>query len=179
MEMTMSQQSPVGQVLPMPGRGTGVTEDARSIEWPDVVRRLRSGGFRWLTSLGPDGQPHTRPVFAAWSESVLFTASNGTARKSRNLDADGRCSIATDVDGAHVVVEGVASRVTDEQTLRHASAAFEDVYGWPTRVAGDELDADYGAPTSGGPPYRIYQITPTKVYAFPAGGDFYPTRWTF
>lgn len=175
----MTQQSPTAKVFPMPGRGTGVTEDARSIEWPDVVRRFRSGGYRWFTSLRPDGQPHTRPVFAAWSESVLFTASKATARKSRNLDADGRCSIATDVDGAHVVVEGVATRVLDEETLRQASAAFQDVYGWPTTVAGDELDAEYGAPTSGGPPYRIYKITPTTAYAFPANADFFPTRWTF
>jgi hypothetical protein len=53
------------------------------------------------------------------------------------------------------------------------------VYGWPTRVAGDELDADFGAPTSGGPPYRVYQITPTTVYAFPGDATFFPSRWTF
>ena len=165
--------------LPMPGRGTGVVDDAQPIEWADVVRRLRSGGFRWMTSLRPGGEPHTRPVFAAWSETVLFSASKESARKSRNLDLDGRCSVATEVDGAHLVVEGIASRVLDEETLRQSSAAFQDVYGWPTEIAGDELDAEYGAPTSGGPPYRVYLITPTTVYAFPADADFLPSRWTF
>jgi hypothetical protein len=79
----------------------------------------------------------------------------------------------------HLVVEGGARRVHDEATLEHASTAFERVNGWPTTVAGDELDAEYGAPTSGGPPYRVYQIVPTKVFALPAKADFMPTRWRF
>ena len=61
--------------------------------------------------------------------------------------------------------------------LERASAAFEQIYGWPTTVTGEELDAEYGAPTSGGPPYRVYQIVPSKVFALPASGDFMPTRW--
>ncbi len=175
----MTQQTPTKRELSTDGRGTGVTEDAQPFEWSDVEQRLRTGGFRWFTSLRPDGAPHTRPVFAAWSDGVLFTASKEGTQKTRNLDGDGRCSLAIDEDGAHLVIDGVATRVVDEEALRQASAAFDDVYSWPTRVAGDELDADYGAPTSGGPPYRVYKITPTAVYAFPAGGHFLPARWTF
>lgn len=172
-------QTPTKQEIPMPGRGTGVTEGARPIEWDEVERRLRTGSYRWLTSLSADGTPNTRPVFAAWSDGVLFTCSKEGTRKTRNLDGDGRCSVATEVDSAHIVVEGRAVRVTDEATLQRASATFQEVYGWPTRVAGDELDADYGAPTSGGPPYRVYQIVPTSVYAFPADANFLPSRWSF
>ena len=47
-------------------------------------------------------------------------------------------------------------------------------------VAGDELDAEYGAPTSGGPPYRVYEIRPAKGFALPIDGEaFAPTRWHF
>jgi hypothetical protein len=109
----------------------------------------------------------------------LFIASKATARKSRNLDADGRCVLSTDVEGAHLVVEGEASQVLDEETLTRASGAFERVYGWPTTIADAELDADYGAPTSGGPPYRVYQIRPSKVFALPSAAEFMPTRWRF
>ena len=54
------------------------------------------------------------------------------------------------------------------------------MYAWPTRVSGGKLDADYGAPTSGGPPYHVYEVTPTKAFGFPITGEtFTPTRWRF
>jgi hypothetical protein len=119
------------------------------------------------------------PVFGAWSEPVVFVASKASTRKSQNLDADGRCVLTTAVDKVHLIVEGNASRVLDKDTLERASTAFEQVYGWPTTIAGDELDAEFGAPTSGGPPYRVYQIAPSKVIALPEAADFMPTRWRF
>jgi hypothetical protein len=170
---------PVAEAITPTGRGAEVTPEARVLDWAEAERRLTAGGLRWLATVRPDGAPHVMPVFGAWSESVVFVASKDGARKSRNLDADGRCVLTTDVDGAHLVVEGEASRVRDRRTLERASATFEQVYGWPTTVAGDELDAEYGAPTSGGPPYRIYQIVPSKVIALPAAADFMPTRWQF
>jgi len=42
---------------------------------------------------------------------------------------------------------------------------------WPTTPAGDELDAEYGAPTSGGPPYRVYEIRPIRAFGLPSGGE--------
>ncbi|MDQ3791142.1 MAG: pyridoxamine 5'-phosphate oxidase family protein, partial [Actinomycetota bacterium] len=107
-------------------------------------------------------------------------ASKETATKSRNLAAEGRCVITTDAGDMHLIVEGEARRVRDEATLRRASDAFGDIYGWPTVVAGDKLDAEYGAPTSGGPPYDVYEITPTKAFGLPTDGEsFAPTRWRF
>jgi hypothetical protein len=165
--------------MPTTGKGTEVEGATRSLDWPEVERRLASNGWFWLASVRPDGAPHMMPLFAAWSAPVLFIASKDSARKSRNLDADGRCVLSTEADGAHLVVEGEASRVRDRATLARASAAFQQIYGWPTTVAGDQLDADYGAPTSGGPPYRVYQITPTKIFALPSDGSFLPTRLRF
>ncbi|HEY6737791.1 MAG TPA: pyridoxamine 5'-phosphate oxidase family protein [Actinopolymorphaceae bacterium] len=165
--------------MPTPGRGTKVPGEATSLEWPDVERRLSKGGWFWLATVRPDGAPHVMPVFAVWSESGLFVASKRSARKSRDLDADGRRVVSAEVDGAHLVVEGEADRVRDPEMLGRASAAFLDTYGWPTTVAGDELDAEFGAPTSGGPPYRIYRIAPTTIFALPYDGSFQPTRVRF
>ena len=57
------------------------------------------------------------PLFAVWSESALYIASKETAKKSRNLAADGRCVITTDAGDMHLIVEGEARRVRDEATL--------------------------------------------------------------
>jgi hypothetical protein len=127
-----------------------------------------------------DGAPHVVPVFAAWGGSTFFVTSKDAARKSRHLDADGRCVLSHDAGDMHLVVEGTARKVTDGATLTRASAAFATVYDWPTRVSGRRLDADYGAPTSSGPPYDVYEVTPTKAFGFPTDGEtFTPTRWRF
>jgi hypothetical protein len=52
-------------------------------------------------------------------------------------------------------IEGRARRLRDRSELERASAAFERVQGGPMWVTGEELDAYYGAPTSGGPPYSV------------------------
>ena len=132
------------------------------------TRRTRApAGWFWLATVRPDGTPHVMPVFAAWSDPVVYVASKESARKSRNLDADERCVLTTDTGDLHLVVEGRARRVRDEPGLARASTAFEAIYSWPTEVTGDLLDAEYGAPTSGGPPYAVFAISPTKAFAFP------------
>ena len=174
---------PAGEAMSREGKGTAAAGEAgnsRPLRWEDARQRLTRGGWFWLVTVRPDGAPHAMPVFAVWSESALYVVSKDTARKSRNLEADGRCVVTTDAGDLHLIVEGTARRVRDDATLRRASAAFEAGYGWPTVVTGDRLDADYGAPTSGGPPYNVYEIAPTKAFGLPTDGESStPTRWRF
>jgi hypothetical protein len=173
--------APAGEAIPRRGRGTEGTGDERPLTWEDAQQRLSRGGWFWLTTIRPDGAPHVRPLFAVWSDAAIYVASKDTARKSRNLAGEARCTLAHDAGDAHLVVEGVARRVDDEPTLRRVSDAYQSTYEWPTTPSGGKLDAEYGAPTSGGPPYDVYEITPTKVIAFPTydGAGFEPTRWRF
>ncbi|WP_165368020.1 pyridoxamine 5'-phosphate oxidase family protein [Phytoactinopolyspora endophytica] len=171
---------PVAEAMPPRGRGTEVDGGVETtLDWAKVTERLSRGGRYWLATVRPDGSPHVMPVFAVWSASAMYVVSKDSARKSRNLDSDGRCVITTEASDAHLILEGEARRVRDHETLERVSGAFETAYGWPTTVSGEELDAPYGAPTSGGPPYRVYEITPKKGFGFPAEGTFMPTRWRF
>ena len=179
----MTDQGPAGEAMSREGKGTAAAGEAgssRPLRWEDVTRRLTKGGWFWLVTVRPDGAPHAMPVFAAWSDPALFVCSKDTTRKSRNLEADGRCVVTTDTGDLHLILEGTARRVGDAATLRRASEAFKAIYDWPTSVAGGKLDADYGAPTSGGPPDDAYEITPTRVFALPTDGESTtPTRWRF
>jgi Pyridoxamine 5'-phosphate oxidase len=176
-------EAPVAEAMPREGRGTrAATEqgNSRPTRWREAQRRFVKGGWFWLATVRANGAPHVVPVFAAWASSTFFVASKDTACKSRHLVADGRCVLTHDAGDMHLVVEGTARKVTDDGTLARASAAFATVYDWPTRVSGGMLDADYGAPTSGGPPYDVYEVTPTKAFGFPTDGEtFTPTRWRF
>jgi nitroimidazol reductase NimA-like FMN-containing flavoprotein (pyridoxamine 5'-phosphate oxidase superfamily) len=173
----------MAEVMPRTGRGTGGESEAgttRPLAWTEAVQRFEAGGWFWLGSVRPDGRPHAMPCFAAWSGTTFYVASKATTRKSRNLDENTACVITKDAGDAHLVVEGTARRVTNADGLRRASEAMMRLYSWPTTVAGEELDAEYGAPTSGGPPFRIYEITPVRAFGLPADGElFAPTRFSF
>lgn len=118
-------------------------------------------------------------MFAAWTGSTAVMASNPAARKTKALENEPRCSIAFDLVDLHVVLEGVARRLDSADDLARARSAFDDVYGWPTRVVGDTLDADGAAPSSGGPPFHVFEVSPTKAYAFPTADQVEPTRFDF
>jgi hypothetical protein len=147
--------------------------------WTELERLLSDEpGTTWLSVPGPQGA-HVRPLIAAWTGTTFVFASKASAAKSRRLDADSQCSLAIDLGVAHLVVEGIAARLTGATDLARAADAMRDVYDWPTTVVGDELDAPYAAPSSGGPPFRAYEVTPTRAFAFPTNDEFDPTRFTF
>lgn len=175
---------PIAHAIARRGRGTGPEggiDDVPPADWSWVQQTLRSGdvGPFWL-GVNHDGHaPHVRPVFAAWAGGSFYFASRSTAAKTARLRSEHGATISVDLDEVHLVVEGHVARVTDAEGLARASTAMQEVFGWPTRVDGDELDADYGAPTSGGPPYQVYELVPVKAYAFPTRDQVQPTRWTF
>jgi hypothetical protein len=175
--------SPTAEAMPRTGKGTQADTPAGSdqpIPWETAIERFRKGGWFWLSTVRADGGPHAMPCFAAWADRAFYVASNPTKRKSRNLDADPRCVLTHDAGDLHLVVEGEARRVREEGELQRATAAFASVYDWPATVDGEMLDAPYGAPTSGGAPFNVYEIRPIKAFGFPTDGEsFTPTRWRF
>ena len=176
-------QAPLTEAISREGKGTeAATEAGRShpFPWSEAERKIAGGGWFWLATVRPNGAPHVMPVFAAWANTSFFIASKDRARKSRNLEAEPRCVITTDTGDLHIIVEGIARHVRDDATLQQAVEAFQAVYDWPTRIEGNHLDADYGAPTSGGPPYEVYEVTPIKAFGLPTDGEsITPTRWTW
>jgi Pyridoxamine 5'-phosphate oxidase len=162
-------RAPIAEAMSREGEGTQAASGAgrsRPLSWSDVEQRLVRGGWFWLATVRPNGAPLVMPVFAAWADTAFLIASKARARKSRNLEVEPRCVITTDTGDLHVVVEGVARHVDDAATLQRAVVAFDAVYQWPTRVDGNRLNADYGAPTSGGPPYEVYEVIPVKASTF-------------
>jgi hypothetical protein len=76
------------------------------------------------------------------------------------------------------VLEGGASRVTDEATLERLAAHYRE-NGWPAEVEGDAFTGPYSAPSAGPPPWNLYVLNVRTVFGLggtePAGA----TRWRF
>jgi len=146
-----------------------------------VTQVPRSGGpdrhTCWLSTVNPDGSSHTVPLGTHWIGGVFYFTSGDGTRKSKNLARDPRCSIAVATRPFDLVLEGRAEKVTDKTTLERVAKVFR-AGGWKAKVKGGALTAEYSAPSAGPPPWYVYEMVPTTVFAFGTaeGGA---TRWDF
>ena len=165
-----------------PPQTTPVSEAAISayedtvIPWADAQAALADARTFWLSTQGPEATAHVRPHFAVWVDSTLYFTANLDSRKARNLARDPRCTIATQNNDLDLVVEGSAAQVADEGTLQRVADAYIAKYGWPDEVRNGAFTATFGAPTAGPPPYDVFAVSPTTIYAF---GNGPATRWRF
>jgi hypothetical protein len=159
-----------------------------AIEWERVRGTLASeitqapdtGGpnrhTAWLTTINPDGSPHLTPVgFVKLGGVWYFTSGPGT-RKSRNIAADPRCVVSVATHPFDLVIEGSAARVTDADELRSVADEYVRA-GWPAQVERDALTAEYSAPSAGPPPWHVYKIAPSTVFAFGTAEPYGATRF--
>ena len=152
----------------------GAADGLPAVDWRAVVDKLASGSApdpdahnsrtKWLTTLNEDGSPHVTAVGAIWLDGTFWFQTGAGTRKSRNVAADPRCSIAVSIRDADVVVEGHAARVTDPETIARVALAWADG-GWPAvpDASGTGITAPFNAPSQGPPPWFVYRIEPRSA----------------
>ena len=112
-------------------------------EW--AVERLSSSHNLWVVTTYPDGRPHAMPLWAVWVDGGVEFSTGAESRKTKNLDRDRRCVIATEDTREAVVVEGTAARV-------EMSDAFVDAYR-----------AKYDTDIRSMAEHPVWRVTPSKV----------------
>jgi nitroimidazol reductase NimA-like FMN-containing flavoprotein (pyridoxamine 5'-phosphate oxidase superfamily) len=130
----------------------------------------------WLTTTNPDGSAHVVPLGVANVDGSWYFSSGPGTRKSRNLARDPRCVVSVATHPFDLVVEGTAERVTDRAELQAVVDRFV-AEGWPARVAGDALTADFSAPSAGPPPWYVYRVVPRTVFAFGTADPYGAARF--
>ena len=151
----------------MPDYGIqGPQEGSGLLPWSWAEERLSASHDYWLTSLWPDGRPHSMPVWGVWDGEALWFSSGRRSRKARNLAADPRCTVTTDNPKDPVVVEGSAELVSDRSAIERIAAVMSAKYG--------NISADFLAQ------HALIRVRPR--WAFGLDHDDFtgsPTRWTF
>lgn len=154
----------------------GADDGLPPVEWSAVAGQLDAGvspgpedhnaRSTWLSTLNQDGSPHVTPVGALWLDGAWWFQTGPGTRKARNVAADPRCSLATSVKGADIVVEGVAERVTDPAVVARLAEAWA-AQGWPAEAheSGTGITAPFNAPAQGPPPWHVYRIEPRSAVA--------------
>lgn len=123
--------------------------------------RLRSNLMAWLTTVRPDGQPVTVPVWFLLTadDRILLYSKPGTA-KLRNIAANPKVSLALDVCdiGRNIVrLEGVA-QPADDQPPADKHPAYLVKYT-------ERIGAMFGTPEDFAAQFSAATlITPTRVY---------------
>jgi PPOX class probable F420-dependent enzyme len=103
----------------------------------ESARRVSEADVAWLTTLRPDGSPHTTPVWFVFDGSVISVATAARNAKVRNLRGDPRVSLAVDGSAAApLVAQGSAALVAVGEASAGTVAAFAAKYdGWDIRDA--------------------------------------------
>jgi PPOX class probable F420-dependent enzyme len=128
-----------------------------------ALARLARERMAWLTTVTPQGQPETMPIWFLWVDGELLVYGDYRARRNANLAANPRVSLHLPDDGSGgdiVVIEGVA-RFDPGYPQAPDNPAYLAKYGaWIERFVGGpaRMAQTYNLP--------IF-ITPTRAVCIP------------
>jgi hypothetical protein len=138
----------------------------------------QSGIAFFLGTSRPDGRPHAAGIGALWLDGDLYFTSGPETRKARNLATNSACTISVRLEGIDLVLEGEATRVTDQPTLEEAARLYREG-GWPADVEGEAFTAPFSAPSAGSPPWHLYRFTFHTAFGVATAEPYGATRWRF
>ena len=151
----------------MPHYGVNAEEIGSMLTWDWVEGQMTSARNYWLCTTCPDGKPHAVPVWGAWAEGQLYTATDRNSVKARNISHNNRAVMHLESGDVTVIFEGMLSETVPRAALQ---AAITQVYV-------DKYDLDPSLDEEAAVQYRL---EPRKVMAW-LESDFpgTATYWLF
>ena len=133
----------------------------------------------WVTTVRSDGRPHVTPLVAVWLDDALAFCTGGNEQKAVNLRGNQHVILSTGCNdwdkGMDVIVEGTATRVTDDAKLRRLAEAWTKKWDgrWKFQVGNGAFQHDGGEGEA-----LVFEVVPDKVLSF-AKAQFAATRFRF
>src|SRR5258708_10671409 len=88
--------------------GYGLTKGKIGLlPWKWAEQRLTQSHNYWITTVRPEGSPHTMVVWGLWQDCRFLFSTGGKSRKARNLAKNTNCVVCTEHANEAVIVEGV------------------------------------------------------------------------
>ncbi|MGB3520364.1 MAG: pyridoxamine 5'-phosphate oxidase family protein [Mycobacterium sp.] len=79
------------------------------MSWSDVEQRLLASQHYWLSTVRPDGTPHSVPRWGVWLDGRFYYDGAPTTRHARNLQGNPACTLTLESGTQVVIVEGVST----------------------------------------------------------------------
>jgi PPOX class probable F420-dependent enzyme len=108
---------------------------------PQVEERLRSDEMIWLTTVRPDGRPHSIPVWFLWERATLLIFSKPNTQKIRNLRQNHSVTLALDDTKKGVVILEGTSELLGRGDASVLLQAYGDKYREGLRRIGVTVEA--------------------------------------
>jgi pyridoxamine 5'-phosphate oxidase-like protein len=109
--------------------GYGLPKGTKGLlPWKWAEERLKKSHNYWVTTVRPDGRPHSMVVWGLWLDGGFYFSTGRKSRKAQNLDANRHCVIATEKANEAVVVEGIAEEVMEVALRRNFLKIYERKY---------------------------------------------------
>jgi PPOX class probable F420-dependent enzyme len=139
-----------------------VTFDPNDATGAHALARLRDDRIGWLTTVRPDGQPVSMPIWFLWQDGELVMYSDENAKRNANIGLNAKVAfhLPSDAGGGDIVMVHGEARIDPE---------YPQVPDNPDYLAkyGDWIDAHLGGPAGMAAVYNVpIRIRPTKGIAF-------------
>ncbi|HEV3513130.1 MAG TPA: pyridoxamine 5'-phosphate oxidase family protein [Candidatus Sulfotelmatobacter sp.] len=100
-------------IAPKPSRihaaGYGFPESSKGLlPWSWAEQRLKKSHNYWITTVKPDGSPHTMVVWGLWQDGRYLFSTGSKSRKAVNLARNPNCIVCSEDAAEAIIVEGVA-----------------------------------------------------------------------
>lgn len=136
--------------------------DPSTADGAHAIERLRTAVVGWLTTVTPEGQPQTLPVWFVLQDDEIAMYSDHRARRNRNIEVNPKVSfhLSDEGQGGDVVtIEGTARIDPD-----YRPPGEHDDY---LAKYGGRIDAAFGGPAKFGQTYSLaIRIRPTRLVVF-------------
>lgn len=138
---------------------------AGPLAWEETFALLREAELYWLSTVRADGRPHVTPLIGVWHGDGLCIVTGAEEQKARNLARNSAVAVTTGhntwANGADVVLEGRAVRVSGTAELTTVAEAFLAKYGeaWRFELHGEGFGSPEGQAW-------VFRVLPERVLAF-------------
>src|SRR5213082_191384 len=75
------------------------------LSWSWAEQRLKKSHNYWITTVKPDGSPHTMVVWGLWQDGRFLFSTGSKSRKARNLAENPKSIVCTENAAEAVIVE--------------------------------------------------------------------------
>ena len=149
--------------------------DAVATPWSAARDLLESAKTYWVTTVRPDGRPHSTTIAAVWLDDAVHFTTGASEVKAKNLVGNRKVIVTAGCsgwEGLDVVIEGEAVSVSDPDRLSRLATAFTEKYDdfFEMRVVDGRL-------RGGGIENLAFEVRAAKAFGFGKGATFSQTRW--
>jgi F420H(2)-dependent biliverdin reductase len=96
----------------------------------EIQARLATERNIWLASVRPNGSPHLVPIWFVSQGGLIYICTDPESVKVRNLQHNGRVSLALEDGSKPIIFEGSARVVPHEKTPAGIIPLFKQKYDW-------------------------------------------------